>query len=228
MSGRMGMMTAVLALSTVAFAQVGGSGTAGPGTTSKAQLEQQVRDQTRKYEQAWNQQDVQGMASQYTNDATMLMLDGTQAQGKQQITQTIRKDFGQGGDLQGSRVSLTVEGVQMIAPDMALIDLRQTITPVRMQPGTGGAAPQQLHNVIVAVKQGEVWKIKALRILPAPRAQQPGTGGAGMEGQPPQNGTEGPLMPPPMGPERASPSDQVPNGQPPAQNQGKGQDTYLP
>lgn len=228
MSGRMAMMTAVLALSTVALAQTGGSGTAGPGTMSKAQLEQQVRDQTRKYEQAWNQQDVQAMANEYTNDATMLLPDGAMMKGKQQITQDIQKQFGQGGDLQGSRVSLTVEGVQLIAPDMALIDLRQTITPARMQPGTGGAAPQQMHNVIVAVKQGDVWKMKALRVLPAPRAQQPGTGGAGMEGQPQQNGTEGPLMPPPMGPERGSPSDQVPNGQPPAQNQGKGQDTYLP
>ena len=175
-----------------------------------------IEERTREWEQAFNRHDVDAMAAFFTADATLLAPDGSIADGKQDIERQLRADHA--GPMRNARTSLTVRSVRALSPTLVLADLEDRTDGLQLPPGsaTGGAAAtsSNLHVALTAMKQGNTWKVVALRIFPAPSANAQGVGGSGpapmddaMEPSPPQDT--------PMTPEQSRPDDERESPPPP-------------
>jgi uncharacterized protein (TIGR02246 family) len=145
-----------------------------------AQVVQQLEARVKEYERAWNQEDIQKMSSFYTKDATMLNPMGQQLTGAQEIGQAIAQEHQ--GPLKGSQTQLHLRAVRTITPDVAIMDLHQTLTGVQPQPGQ--PALDEVHATVLVRKMGQQWMVEALRAFPIPQRSGMGVGGAGQQDVP--------------------------------------------
>lgn len=142
---------------------------------ASAKERQQIQKIADDYEKAFNKQDVQQMTQLFTADATLITPMG-QSEGREEIQQNLQRDAQ--GAMKQAQVDVQTNTVTMLSPTMALVDGTNNIT---------GAQDPQLNGsakfVAVATKQGNQWKVQALRAFRDPQqGQQQGVGGAGTEG----------------------------------------------
>lgn len=151
----------------------------------------------REYEQAYNQHDVEKLASFYTQEASILSPMEAVA-GRKQIEESLRTEHS--GPMRDARVSFTVQSIRAITPDVAIMDLQQRMQGMQAPKAGEAAMPEQMHVTVVAVKKGESWLADSVRVypmmmpgmgvggageqMPAEEHKAPGTGGSGMEQQP--------------------------------------------
>ncbi|MBI5542643.1 MAG: SgcJ/EcaC family oxidoreductase [Deltaproteobacteria bacterium] len=165
-------------------------------TTFPNQAPQQVIEKlqarTREYEQAWNNHDIKKMGTFYTTTATYMSTMGQAANGQVEIQKLIQQE--QSGPMKNSQVSITLQSVRTITPDIAIMDVEQMLTGVA-QPSSGPTLPTNVHVTVVAVRRGNNWFVEALRAFPTPSAPM-GVGGAGEQTD--TEGTPPPSSPPPQ------------------------------
>lgn len=98
----------------------------------------------------------------YTSDATILSSDGLWQRGSAEIRKTLQDRFAS-GVYKGVRSTLTVDSVQVIAPNVILVDGTWELTNI---PG-GGSRKGQGSTLLV--KSGDTWKVAAERnMVPTP------------------------------------------------------------
>jgi len=135
----------------------------------------EMERRTREYEQAFNAHDAKKMASQFTEQATYLDLQGQAVTGKSNIQQALQEEHA--GILKDARVQLTLTSVRAINDKLAVVDMTGLLSGVQPEVGM----PSTFHATAVASKPGREWKMEALRIYPVPQATERGVGGAGRD-----------------------------------------------
>ena len=117
----------------------------------------EFRDLVATYVDAWSRGDGTGFASVFAEDAdfTSIRLDrlrGRQAIGEahQQIFDTFYK---------GTRISVEIDGVRHLRPDLAILNIDARMTDASGQP----FGPRQAHAMAVVERQSAGWRIVAFQ-----------------------------------------------------------------
>lgn len=165
--------------------------------------QQKLMDLQKDREQAMNQQNAEELAKLYTTNGTARDLHGQTARGPQQIRQQAKSNAEQ---MKEAKVSINVTSVEPIDSKTALIESDRRVT---------GASDESMnmvsHEVAVARKEGNKWKLVATREF---AAGGPGVGGAGQQEPSP---SEEQMPPEPM------PSEPMPQGEEEPGTGGAGQ-----
>jgi len=122
--------------------------------------EQAVRDVVARYLQAREQRDADAVGALFTADADQLTSSGEWRRGRADIV----KGTLASSDRTGGTRTITIEQVRFPAPRMAVADGRYELT--------GAQETRRMWTSFVMVKDGEAWKIAAIRnMLPAAPAR---------------------------------------------------------
>lgn len=181
----------ISAVAVVAFAGTAAAKGEKPKEAS-AKDRQKIEKVGDEYEKAFNQKDANKAAMLFTVDATIVDPMG-EFKGREEIQQSLEKDLQ--GDMKEARINITTESVTMLTPTLALVDGEHQVT--------GAQKPEmnmKAGHVAILTKQGNEWKLQALRAFPEAQPMQQGVGGAGTEGMEQPMPTE-PMQPDPMDPQ---------------------------
>lgn len=130
-----------------------------PQTSSSPQvptinIEPSLADTCRKFNMAFNRQDVKEVASFWETDGTLIGPTGNRGTGRSGVEKVYADDVNQ--FLRGTTSTFTIETVRMLGRDHALLDMDHVIEGARMPDGSMGT--MRLHTVIVARRQGAEWR----------------------------------------------------------------------
>jgi uncharacterized protein (TIGR02246 family) len=126
-----------------------------------------LREQT----EAWNRGDGVGWSKEFTDDCDFVNLRGTVLHGRADIETSIVASLN--GGLKGSQLSLTVRQLNMLTPDIALVDTDYDLTGIQgVLPG-GAVIDGALNTRLkyVAVRRERHWHFIAAQntvVLPTP------------------------------------------------------------
>jgi uncharacterized protein (TIGR02246 family) len=146
-----------------------------PGEASKAAAgkkmgtaadEAAVRALAEQYQQAFNSGDPRQAAVLYADNGVFVDVDGTAFEGRAEIERNLAGD----GTSKPPRLTLTVDAVRFVKPDVALMRGKSTVESPNVPPGGGGG-----HWAVVAMKVAGQWKVIA-----AQAAMNPPPKGRGM------------------------------------------------
>ena len=130
-----------------------------PQSTSTPQaptvtVESSLADTCRRFNMAFNRQDVKEVASFWETDGTLIGPTGIRGTGRSGVEKVYADDVNQ--FLRGTTSTFTIETVRMLGRDHALLDMDHVIEGARMPDGSSGT--MKLHTVIVARRQGTEWR----------------------------------------------------------------------
>jgi uncharacterized protein (TIGR02246 family) len=110
---------------------------------------------------AWNRQDADGYARYFGDDAIVVGFDGSEMQGRREIAEQLAAIF---ADHQVARYVRIVRSVQRVGADAALLHAAVGMIP----PGGDDVIPDR-HAVqlLVAVREGDAWRVRSLQNTPA-------------------------------------------------------------
>ncbi len=149
------------------------------------QSKQGIESTMKQFERGWNEGKPEQMAQVYAEEARVINPTGKSAEGRQNIQQLFETDMQ--GNLKDTRVSMTLENTREIDSDHVLADVQMQ---VRNMPGPdGNRMPQQeLHAVVLLERAGNRWQVLDARAFqPMMMPEPPAVGGAGSEGQLPED-----------------------------------------
>jgi uncharacterized protein (TIGR02246 family) len=120
-----------------------------------------IRDVIRKYVDARERRDAQGVEALFTADADQLVSSGEWRKGRPEVVKgTIASSQSSGGTR-----TITVESVRVIAPGVAIADGRYEIA------GLANGATRSMWTSFTLARAADGWRIAAIRnMLPAPLA----------------------------------------------------------
>jgi uncharacterized protein (TIGR02246 family) len=120
-----------------------------------------IRQLAKDYASAWNSGDAAKAAAVHTDDAVFINVRGMVMTGRAAIEKSLAADLS--GELKGSMFAVTVDTIQFIRPDVALLNGTMNIT--------GGATSpdgRKGHYLVVATQQGGAWKVAAVHAAAMP------------------------------------------------------------
>jgi uncharacterized protein (TIGR02246 family) len=127
-----------------------------------------VRNLYVQYDAAWNQGDVKALLKIWADEAKHVEPDGRVLNGRAAIDAEFGRRFA--SEWKGSQSKQTVEAVQFVKPDVALVDASYEVTGARDAEGKP-LPPLRGRYLDVWVKKAGKWRIVADRPLPAQPAQ---------------------------------------------------------
>ena len=144
-----------------------------PSLETVESLRPQIRALVREYEDAFNAHDPAAISAFYTDDADIVVRNSPVMDGPQAILDWWRAYFSEPGPhphsrrnwYESMRAILIIDGIRMIAPDVALICITATAAPRRTD-----AEPMPIRDARatwVVVRDAGEWRIGALRVLPS-------------------------------------------------------------
>ena len=111
--------------------------------------------------EAWNRQDAQSYAACFSDEANVVGFDGSPMDGRAAIEQEISRIF---RDHKTATYVWKVREIRLLAPEIAL--LRSVVGMI--PPGKSELMPERnAIQSLVAVKQGDKWKITLFQNTPA-------------------------------------------------------------
>jgi uncharacterized protein (TIGR02246 family) len=113
-----------------------------------------IEMQATKYEEGWNNGDVQAAASIYAPDADIIDFMGRSYKGREEIEKSIAEVLTM---YEGSQIKLERTSIRFIKPDLAVWDGTWELTGVPEVEGP--APPTKGLSTVVAVKQEGQWLI---------------------------------------------------------------------
>ena len=125
-----------------------------------------IRELGNAHASAWNSGDAAKAAAVYTDDAMFVSVRGMVTTGRAAIEKNIAADLS--GGMKGTTFAITMDSLQFIRPDLALVTGTTNIT--------GGATPPEGlkgHHLAVATKQGGAWKVAAVHTAAMPPPAKP-------------------------------------------------------
>lgn len=126
-----------------------------PAEADRVALERLAADLDR----VWDAGDPATVASLYATDGTLRLDARPIVEGRAAVTAYFRTTIARRAA--GARHRTRVERIDMLAPDLALVDARAWIE----RDGEGGAVEvlARFHNQTVAVREGAGWRFRAVR-----------------------------------------------------------------
>lgn len=117
-------------------------------------IEPSLSETCRRFNMAFNRQDVKEVASFWETDGTLIAPTGNRGTGRSGVEKVYADDLNQ--FLRGTTSTFTIETVRMLGRDHALLDMDHVIEGARLPDGSTGT--MKLHTVIVARRQGTEWR----------------------------------------------------------------------
>jgi uncharacterized protein (TIGR02246 family) len=114
---------------------------------------------------AWNAGDAKAMAMLYDADATWIDTSRAASRGRDAITTLFVGWFA--GEFKGTTLALTEEGIQLVKPDVAVVDGTWTISGMRAPDGTETPSIKGFYLGTYVKKDGK-WLVAALQSLMPP------------------------------------------------------------
>jgi uncharacterized protein (TIGR02246 family) len=115
-----------------------------------------MREHTAAHAAAINQRDAAALAALFTPDADQIVADGPRVTGRDAIRAAVQRDLATWPPAR--RITLTVTGVRMLKPDIALVETSATFSDGALQSNRGTA---------VVVRRDNKWLTAALRVYPS-------------------------------------------------------------
>jgi uncharacterized protein (TIGR02246 family) len=116
---------------------------------------------------AWNARDASAYAALFDEAAEVVGFDGSQMQGRAEIERTLRGIF---ADHATARYVSIVRGVRLLAPGVALLRAVVGMVP---DGGTDLNPAVNALQALVALRQGEAWRVAFFQNTPAQFHGQP-------------------------------------------------------
>jgi uncharacterized protein (TIGR02246 family) len=156
----MGRLLIGLAVLVALIATVGGSqGSSGRNVTLQ---EQALYDFYYRFTTGWNQADPGRMARLWAKDGDHISADGRVAKGRSAIEALFADQLNT--TYRGSRLSLTLDSIRFISPEVAIATGGFELSGIRSGEGGTPVTMKGLHTDIWSVQDGE-WQIVASRSL---------------------------------------------------------------
>lgn len=130
------------------------------GAQTLKQDEIQVRNLIPAFTDAWARSDAPGLASLFAPDGDLMIPTGNLFSGREAISVFYASVFVNG--YRGSKGAGEIARVRFVQPNVAVGDGTWSITGVHDKDGKEAAAERGVFT-FVAVKQGDQWRISALR-----------------------------------------------------------------
>lgn len=139
-----------------AFAQApaAGAGAAAPAGASDAAIKERLGG----FLKAYNSRNAAGLSDYFTDDATLIDIDGQVVRGKQAIGAQFAAGFAQSSKYV---LESTIESIRYITPDVAQLEGTSTLT-------APNEAPIINRFVTLVAKKDNAWKLAEIRDLPVP------------------------------------------------------------
>lgn len=151
-----------LVASVAAVGLVVGSATAhAQAARDRASDDRAIRSLEQQFEDAWNRNDVNGMAAVFTNDADYINAAGKSAQGRPQIGRLFEQEMAT--QWRGTTFASTCGEIRYLSADVAEVDCRWVISGIQGQRGLTSSL-QGLYTVVVK-RSGGVWLVTAARAM---------------------------------------------------------------
>lgn len=112
-----------------------------------------IRASAEAFTRAYNAGDAHALAEQFSKNADVIDGDGDRIQGREAIEQSLAATF---KEEPGDKITLTIESLRFLSPDVALEEGRNTVTP------TVGA-PVSRRHIVIHVKQDGRWYMDSIR-----------------------------------------------------------------
>jgi uncharacterized protein (TIGR02246 family) len=118
--------------------------------------ERALRDRLDVYAKAYNAHNAAGVADLFTDDATLVDLDGGTVRGKEAIGAQFAAGFAESSSY---TLEPTIDSIRFLTPDVAQVEGLAKFT-------AANASPTQNRFVLLAVRKDQAWKIAEIRDLP--------------------------------------------------------------
>ncbi len=120
-----------------------------------------VRALYRQLMDGWNQHDAEAYAAPFAEGAEVIGFDGSEMTGRAEIATTLRQIF---VDHVTAAYVSKVKSAHLLSPDVAVLRAIVGMVP----PGQSDLNPAvNAHQTLVAVKQGDTWRIALFQNTPA-------------------------------------------------------------
>ena len=119
--------------------------------------EQALRDRLAAYAKAYNAHNAAGLVETFTDDATLVDLDGGTVRGKEAIGAQFAAGFAESSSY---TLEPTIDSIRFLTPDVAQVEGLAKFT-------AADDSPIQNRFVLLAVRKDQAWKIAEIRDLPA-------------------------------------------------------------
>jgi len=123
-----------------------------PASSAEAAVKEHFKD----FDQTWAKHDAKALAAFYTEKAEIVTESGQTFSGRDGIEEALSQAFD--NSLKDSTLTVTVQKIRMIKPDVALVDSEAQIKQ-------GDAEANTLHLVTVLVKQDGKWMTETSRAI---------------------------------------------------------------
>ena len=122
-----------------------------------------IKERLAGFVKAYNARNAAGLAEFFTDDATIIDLDGTLTQGKQAISELFAAGFAQSTNY---TLESSIEAIRTITSEVAVIEGTSKLT-------APGETPVTTRFSSLIAKKDKVWKLAEIRDLPAPQEEIP-------------------------------------------------------
>jgi uncharacterized protein (TIGR02246 family) len=156
----MGRLLIGLSVLVALIAAAGGS--YGSGARQVTLEEQALRDFYFRFTGAWNQNNPAGMANLWAKDGDHISADGRVAKGRPAVEALFAEQLNT--VYRGSRLSLTLDSVRFLSPEVAIATGGFELTGISAGEGRKLPPMRGLHTDVWNVQDGE-WQIVASRSL---------------------------------------------------------------
>ena len=121
-----------------------------------------IRKQIEQYQEAWNNHDATALAAHFDLDGDQILPGRPIVSGRADLEKRWREHFS--GMAQGRRITLTVDSIRFLKPDVAIINTSAEFTGGR-DPEGREIPPGQDRGTWVIIKKGDQWLLTALRVM---------------------------------------------------------------
>jgi len=180
---------------------------------AKAKVISDTRKLAADFEKAWNDHDAKALSQLFTREGAIATAMGQSAVGREEVQKLFTEMHA--GHMKDTQLSVKIDSVRELRPDMVIIDATNTLTSGTATQGRAAGAPEEAYSVLIAQRERGKWLLREMRVVPVPQ-QQPGVGGAGQsphdapaDGQT-DTGGSGEAMPPADAGTQELPRDHVP------------------
>lgn len=128
----------------------------GAETDSKAQSadERAIRAAADAFARAYNAGQAHALASQFSEDAEVVDVEGVRTRGREAIEELLDATF---RSEPGVQIALTIDSLRFLSPDVAMEEGRNTVTRA------GGGAPSFRRHLVIHVKKDGRWQMSSVR-----------------------------------------------------------------
>lgn len=110
--------------------------------------------------EAWAAGDVDGVASHFTGDGSLINPMGMEGRGMAEIKKVIEGEFS--GPMKGTQQTFDDFSFTWVMPNLAMVDCTGTVTGMKKADGTD-ADPMKVHVYGMIVNRGKGWKARSIR-----------------------------------------------------------------